>query len=402
MITRRSFLRNSVLAAWTVVGASVSLEGCGGGPFMSDLQVSATEIVPDGSGVHDEADISYSLTRRAEVSAQLIGPDGKQYVIRAPQLRTPDQYQIPFKGLVQVPNTNWLRVLPDGTYKLIVQAKDTSGVVISRDTSIKISNADTTPPNITNVLVYPATFSPNGDGIDDTTKLNYKLDKDSMVRVYATDPAGGFYLIQPSDTYHAALQSVEWAGTTAGSNEVLPDGPYTIHIEATDAAGNFTDATADVAILNGGTPRVEITDARFAPTALAAGMDLSVTITVKNTGTVPVRTQGPPPSAKYTTDMNFSSFLDPKDPTRALYFEKPGVWRVGVSWQNAPQNFPVRWGFFEDLTRQLMPGESATIQGTITVLVKTQHSQVFYAGLAQEGVGFPGGQVGSKIVTISF
>src|ERR1035437_3661768 len=255
MLTRRSFLRSSVLMAWTVVGASVVLDGCSSGPFMSDLQVSASEIVPYGSGVHDEADITYSLTRRAEVSAQLIGPDGKQYVIRAPQLRTPDQYQIPFKGLVQVPNTNWLRVLPDGTYKLIIQAKDTSGVVISRDTSIKISNADTTPPNITNVLVYPTTFSPNGDGIDDTTKLNYKLDKDSMVRVYATDPAGGFYLIQPSDTYHAALQSVEWAGTTAGSNEVLPDGPYTIHIEATDAAGNFTDATADVAILNGGTDR---------------------------------------------------------------------------------------------------------------------------------------------------
>ncbi|HLZ07715.1 MAG TPA: hypothetical protein VKT80_03945, partial [Chloroflexota bacterium] len=173
-------------------------------------------------------------------------------------------------------------------------------------------------------------------------------------------------------------------------------------IEATDPAGNFTDATAPVAIENGGTPRVEITDVRFSPTALAFGMDLNVSIIVKNTGTVPIRTQGPPPSQKYTTEMNFSSFLDPKDPTRSLYFEKPGVWRVGVSWQNAPQNFPVRWGFFEDLNRQLLPGESATIQSAITVLVKTQHEQVFYAGLAQEGVGFPGGQVGSKIVTISF
>ena len=378
------------------------MAACSTGPFMSDLIVSSNEVVPDGSGVHDEADISYSLSRRAEISAKLIGPDGKEYEVRAPQIRTPDQYQIPFRGLVRLPDSTWLRVLPNGSYKLVVHASDLAGTVIDRETVIKISGADTTPPNITNVFVDPATFSPNGDGIDDSVKVNYKLDKESMVKVYATDPTGGFYLIQPTEKRHAALQSFEWTGTTAGGSSVLADGKFMLHIEATDSAGNFTDATAPVAIENGGTPNVEITDVRFSPTALAFGMDLSVSITVKNTGTVPIRTQGPPPSAKYTTEMNFSSFLDPTDPTRALYFEKPGVWRVGVSWQNAPQNFPVRWGFFEDLKRQLLPGESATIQGTITVMVKTQHEQVFYAGLAQEGVGFPGGQVGSKIVTISF
>ena len=402
MITRRSFLRNSLVVAGTIAAGPLALAGCANGPFISDLLVSANEIVPDGSGVHDEADISYSLSRRAEISAKLIGPDGKEYEVRAPQIRTPDQYQIPFRGLVRLPNSTWLRVLPNGSYKLVVHANDLAGSVIDRETTIKISGADTTPPNITDVFVNPATFSPNGDGIDDSVKVNYKLDKESLVEVYATDPNGGFFLITPSEKQHAALQSFEWTGTTAGGDAVLPDGKFILHIEATDPAGNFSDATAAVAIENGGTPRVEITDVRFSPTALAFGMDLNVSITVKNTGTVPIRSQGPPPSAKYTTEMNFSSFLDPKDPTRALYFEKPGVWRVGVSWQNAPQNFPVRWGFFEDLTRELLPGESATIQGAITVLVKTQHEQVFYAGLAQEGVGFPGGQVGSKIVTISF
>jgi hypothetical protein len=309
---------------------------------------------------------------------------------------------IPFRGLVRVANENWLRVVPDGTYRIVVTAKSQGGAVLTREASIVVKDADTTPPQIQNVFVNPPIFSPNGDGIDDTTKVSYQLTKPAQVRVYATDSSDGFYLIEALTDKRAALQAFEWTGTAAGGSTVVPDGKYVIHIEATDTAGNFTDATAPVEVQQGGTPRVEITDVRFSPTAVAYGMDLNVSITVKNTGTVPVRTLGPPPGTKYTTDMNFSSFLDPADPSRALYFERPGVWRVGVSWQNAPQAYPVRWGFFDDLNRQLAPGESATIEGSIQILIRTQHSQVFYAGLEQGGIGFPGGQVGFKQVTISF
>ncbi len=400
MTTRRHFLRGGIVSilALTAIGAA----GCSSGPFLSELEVTRNDIVPDGSGVHDEADIFYTLTKRAEISARMTGPDGKTYELRPPQLRAPDRYEIPFKGLVRVPNQNWLRVVPDGMYRIVVQAKDPTGSILTRETSISVKNADTTPPEITDVFVDPTTFSPNGDGIDDTCKVSYGLTKAADVRVYATDAAGGFYLIEALNKKRAALASFEWGGTAAGGTTVLPDGKYTLHIEATDSAGNFTDATSTVAIQLGGTPRVEITDVKFTPSALAVGMDLNVSITVKNTGTVPVRTLGPKPGTKYTTDMNFSSFLDPADPSRALYYERAGVWRVGVSWQNAPQPYPVRWGFFDDLNRQLMPGESVTIQGAIQVLTRTQYSQVFYAGIEQGGVGFPGGQVGTKQITISF
>jgi hypothetical protein len=342
------------------------------------------------------------LSKRAEVSAIIVGPDGKHYVLRKAQLRAPDRYMIPFRGLVPVPNQAWRRVVPDGSYRIVITAKDASGNQITREAPVAVKNADTTPPDIQDVFVNPPAFSPNGSGINDTVRVSYKVTKASRVRVYATDSGGGFYLIEAMNDKRAANQGFEWNGTVAGGTTVLPDGKYLVHIEAIDAAGNFTDATTPVEIRLGGTPRVEITDVKFSPTTLAYGMDLNVTITVKNTGTVPVRTLGPPPGTRYTTDMNFSSFLDPADPTRALYYERNGVWRVGVSWQNAPQAYPVRWGFFEDLNQQLQPGESTTIDGSIQILIRTQNTQVFYAGLEQGGVGFPGGQVGLTQVTISF
>jgi hypothetical protein len=184
---------------------------------------------------------------------------------------------------------------------------------------------------------------------------------------------------------------------------VVKDGTYTLHLEATDAAGNFTSVKRPVAVQNGGTPRAAIVDASFAPRALATGMDLQVRVTVRNTGDVPLHTLGPPPSQKYTTSQNFASFPNPKDPNTPLWYERVGVWRVGISWQNAPQAYPVRWGFFEDLTRTLLPGETVTVQGTITVLMSgTQQPQVtFWAGLEQGGVGFPVVQVGQTPITIS-
>jgi hypothetical protein len=408
VISRRQVLRVGFGGVLSSLAALVA--GCGGGAVVSSLAVSATTIVPDGSGIHDEADVTYTLYKRAEVGVRLIGPDGKQSVIRDPQLRAPDQYQIPFRGVIPVPGTNWLRVVPNGVYQFVVDVRDVAtGQITTRQASIAVQSADTTPPEITNVVVNPTTFSPNGDGIDDTVTVSYRLSKDSQFRVYATDAAGGFYLIQAPQKVLAALHSFEWDGKTASGDQVLKDGNYTLHLEATDLAGNFSDVTAPIAIQNGGTPRAEITDVRFSPTALALGMDLAVHITVKNTGDVPLRTLGPPPGTKYDTNRNFASFTASDNPNAPKYYERVGVWRACVSWQNAPEEYPVRWGFFPETDptkpvpdRALMPGESVTIDGTITVLVNTPNRTIsFWAGLEQGGVGFPTVQVGQTTITVS-
>ena len=139
MISRRSFLLNGA----TVIGSLTALAalGCSSSPFISELELSRGDVVPDGTGVHDEADVYYTLSKRADVSAIIVGPDGKQYLLRKPQTRSPDRYMIPFRGLIQVPNQNWLRVVPDGTYRIVVTAKDAGGVVLTREASIAVKHS---------------------------------------------------------------------------------------------------------------------------------------------------------------------------------------------------------------------------------------------------------------------
>lgn len=394
MIRRRRFL--SVV----VGGTALAVLGCAPGPLLSDVRVSRSEIVPDGTGLHEEADLLYRLNRRAEVSATLFGPGDRQYVLRSPQLRAPDEYQIAFRGVVDVPESNWKRVVPDGSYRIALNARDERGATATKDIPITVSGADTKPPELTEIFVNPRVFTPDGDGRDDVVRVSYKLTKDAQVKVYVTDTAGSFYLIQPQQKLRAALQSFEWDGTASGG-AVLPDGKYTLHLEAVDLAGNFTDVAELVEIANGGTPRAEITDVKFTPVALAVGMDLNVRITVKNTGSVPLHTLGPPPGTPYTTSLNYASFPNPQKPDTPRWYERAGVWRVCVGWQNAPQAYPVRWGFFEDENRVLAPGESVTVDGTIKILTTAQHTIIFYAGLEQGAVGFPGGQVGFKTITVS-
>src|SRR5437879_3183580 len=101
MTTRRDFLRS--IGYLPLAGTVLATLGCARGELMSDLAVNRTTIFANGGGIQDEADITYTLWRRADVLVTLIGQDGNtQHVIREPLMRAPDQYEIAFKGVVPV------------------------------------------------------------------------------------------------------------------------------------------------------------------------------------------------------------------------------------------------------------------------------------------------------------
>ncbi|MBI2941346.1 MAG: hypothetical protein HYY04_13000 [Chloroflexi bacterium] len=374
--------------------------GCAVRPLLSPLQVNTHRITPNGSGLDDELTVDYTIGERAEVSAVIVGSDGKSYTLRPGNLRAPDDYRLTFKGVITDEATGARRVLPDGTYTLVVRARGDTGRAAEERIEVTIADADTTPVEILDFTGDRATISPNGDAIDDEVHFSYRLTKTGTTQVYVTDTEGNRHLIEGPKKKQATLQGHVWDGSSGG--KPLRDGDYTLHVEAWDAAGNLSAISAPLRIENGGVPRLEIVEARFSPTALDRGLPLHVRIKVRNTGNAAIRTMGPPPGTKYTTAMNYASFRDPDDPDRARYFERPGVWRVGVMWTNAPQNYPARWALFEDLDRELLPGEEATIEGTIDVLESSNHEIWFWASVVQEGVGFPGGQVGHRRITIGF
>jgi hypothetical protein len=97
----------------------------------------------------------------------------------------------------------------------------------------------------------------------------------------------------------------------------------------------------------------EITEVRMVPETLYAGGTLRIDITVRNTGSTTVQTQGPPPQHIYEQQEDFLS---------AFGYRLEGRFRVGVNFDgNDGLPNPWRWG----LSGPLSEGESETVTGFV-------------------------------------
>lgn len=377
---------------------SISLLACGQGALLTQASLSGETLSPNGDGVDDWVDIDYQLSREATLTVSLVDGQGNEYLLRRQVPRAAGSYQARFDG-TYAPDPDHIdrRVVSSGRYRVKVVAEDSQGHGEARELAVNIIGADTAPPFVKDVACLPCAISPNGDARDDEAIVSYRVTKESAVTLFITDAKGEKNILEAANPKRAALYSHRWNGTAAG--DLLPDGAYTIHIQAQDKAGNITEATTTLTLESGGSPRLEIVEVRFWPPSVPVEGVLNVEIRAKNTGTSTLRTMGPPPGTAYTTDMNFNSFRRSDDPgAPPLYFEQAGYWRVGVDFSTSGRPFPLRWG----LGRDLAPGEEAVITGTVQVLVRETREVNFWAGVIQEGVGFPGGQVGLRRIIVSY
>jgi hypothetical protein len=394
---------------------ALAVAGCANRPLLSPLTASTTTVRADGSDLDAVARIGYELETRADVTVDLLAGDGTRHILRERATRAPDRYEVRFDGTVAAANGD-RRVIPNGVYRLRVTAHDALGRAEARMIELTVVDADTVPVEVLDLQTDLGRFTPDGDGVDDEVRISYRLTKASEATVYVTDEASTYYAIDPWRKRRATLQSHLWDGTTGGrvfGGKLLPNGHYVVHVEARDLAGNTSRATTPLVIANGGTPRLEIVDVRFSPIAIVLGGTLDVRITVRNTGTSAIKSWGPPPGHTYSApDENYATIRNPADPGKPLFFERRGIWRVGVTWQNAPSAFPLRWGLFPSVkkpngeddwdSRSLAPGETVTVQGHVRVNVKEDSRQVrFSAGVVQEGVGF-GDRVGEQMVQVGW
>jgi len=374
---------------------------CQSGPLLSKVSLLRDTISPNGDNVDDFTAINYTLSRKARLSITLIDPQGKEYPIRSQEARSQGEYSAKLYGNYAPDGARAdRRVMPNGEYTCLVVAEDEHGSSDEARVKLIIKDADTDPPQVTDVVISPKTISPNDDAVDDDTVISYGLTKESTVGLSVTDESGNRFLIEAPKDKSAALYSHRWNGTS--NEKLLPDGIYTVHIEAYDRAGNITDRQESIVLKGGGLSRLEITKVRFYPTTVPVGGIVNVEITVKNTGETELHTLGPAPGTAYDTVYNFMQFTEGSDPQgRPLYYERAGVWRVGVQWDQAASPYPARWGLFADPNQVLKPGEETIITGSIKVLISEVDEVRFWAGVEQGGKGFPGGQVGQTYIRIS-
>lgn len=381
-------------------------------PLLSGVAISTPTISPDGDGIDDDAIITYTVGRPALVSIILRDAAGREYVFRDREPRSAGSYQARFDGVAPVDDGKATRrVMPDGAYTIIVVAEDPLGERAEATSEVTLVNGDHQPVLITNLVISlpgaagqvastgaeVVAISPNGDGVDDEAIISYGITKDADVVVFAKDAAGRVILIDERKPRKAALYTHYWNGTAGG--RLVPDGAYTIHVQAFDKAGNVSEEIRPLIVRGAGKPDLRITRVEFTPAALPIGGTLNVTIHVRNFGDVPIKTMGPPSGTPYRTDQTFNYWTDETGTPK--YYERPGRWRVAVSWNTAGSPYPIRWGLFEDLDRELLPGEEAVITGTITVLPRQREFRI-WAAVEQGGVGFPGGEVGLRTIIINY
>ncbi len=388
-----------------------ALSGCGSGALIEQVSLEPDTISPHAGSPNAATTLRYSVSRNAEVSIYLVDAQGARHYYRQNQPRIPGDYDALFNGAIND------RVLPDGKYTFVVEAKDTTTQQSARvDKALTITGADSTPPELQNFTVFPVSFTPNQDGVNDRVTIRYSLTKPARVDVYLTDGKKRYEVNEKKTTLAVkdglslpGAHEYDYDGGIDLGATPPPDGDYTVIADAVDAVGNRVRAEKKLTIEQGGIPRATISNSGvdWSPRIVPLGQTLTFTVTVTNIGPVPVRTSGPEPGTIFTTSENFN--------TKGNY-EQPGVWRVGLDSEgnSAGRPYPYRWqvGSSAELKHvtidgkeylYLMPGQRVTVTGTVRIVDKPPRiNQYYWVGLVQEDVRIVEDHVQPLQVTVEY
>ena len=321
-------LASSAVVLGAVALLPVLLVGCvAAQPLLPHAALSRATLTPSSS---DRVQFSYTLARPARVTLTLELPNGERVPLRTDELRpAAGTYVYPFDGTYPSPeDPEERRVLPDGSYRLILEARDAAGQRQTVTADVTIRGAEVAPPSVENLTAFPPTISPNFDGLDDVTALTYRLTKRARVFASATDGSGRRVYLGTQELLEPGEYREVWDGTV--NDRPLPDGEYQFSIRATDLAGNVTVARVPVTVVGSGRPDARILRVSFSPRRVMVGEELRVEATVKNVGSVPLRTQGPPPNHLYSSFESFSAIAN------GQFVDRVGLWRLGVDWAGSP------------------------------------------------------------------
>lgn len=399
----------------TAALAALVLSGCAQEAVLSAVDAQPRTITPNADGITDATRISYSLRRSARVSIYLVDRAGGNHYFRQEARRSPGDYQVDFGGVVDG------RCLPDGDYRLVVEADplDGGGGPAVSELDLAIRDADTDYPEIIGLTAFPQTFTPNRDGLGDRVRITYDLTKPvTRLSLYLEGADGQRYTV-PEDKIRefgaAGRHEHDYDGGIDLGAEPPPAGKYRVVLVVEDAVGSQARAETELTVEQGGVPRATIVKSgegmgvEWSATAVPLGEVLYFTLTVQNIGSVPIRTQGPEPGTVYDNTQTYNNLG---------YHVSSGAFRIGVNYEgnSAGDPYPYRWqlGPTSELTcipfngqdyYYLMPGQTVTVHGGIRMVEPTPRRQPhFWAGLIHEDVEYVPGEdyVNPTAITIGY
>lgn len=387
----------AVVLGWRLVNGDSSL--------LRDAQVADDLITPNADGVTDATQISYTLSRNADVSITFENEAGERFYFREDKPRGAGDYRVLFSGIVDgyrlpddiVEGEILTRLLQDGTYTWTIEVTDDGGNTEVQQGQLTVADADVALPEMRDFALDKQTFTPNRDGISDRVQAQFYLAKEvDDVRVFLQMPDGSEVPISELERDIPANMPgrhvYDYEGGVDNGATPPPDGEYPIVAVARDLEGQQMRVEDSLTIQYGGVPRADIfappagDTLEFEATAVALCDTIQFTMTVENYGNTPIRTTGPVPGTEYDSDWNFNTLG---------WHTESGAWRAAIGFENELTNYPFRWavGSTEDLEEidgyyYLMPGERAVITGGIRVVgpFGDRNPQPMWAGLIHEDV----------------
>lgn len=408
-LTLRRALMRALMLIPAMAVAAMLLIGCAGGPLLGEVTASADTYAP--AETERPLTISYAVGRDASVDIYVLDGADTRYDLRAAQPRPASEnpYVLRFDGTVPTDDPVLLRrLLPPGDYRIVVAAQAPDGQRDQRELPLTITGTELPMPDIEGLVVSPDTISPNADAIADIVEFTYRLPISATVDIDVTTPAGEQIPVLTRAEQGPYEQHEVWNGKRP-NGALLPAGVYTYTVRAEDAFGNIVRRQGPLALEDVGQPEARIVAAYIAPERVMLGEVITVTVRIRNTGSVPIRTYGPASGFEYTTDEVFSSVEDGR------YASQPGgFWRVGVDWDansgGGAKRYPFRWALSEKPPEQwatpgvedfLMPGEEIEVVGRVRIQQR-ETKMGFYVGLIQDGVGFFQDRTARTIIEVGF
>ena len=221
---------------------SVRLEAAGRPqpPIIALVRAGPARFSPNGDGVLDKTVLSLWLTKSASWSVELRDAGGRRLGS--------------FSGDGAFDEVTWPGTdadghqYADGTYTAVVSASSALGKATPRTARIII---DTAPPGFSEAAVRRGSFSPDGDGCNDTATVRYVPSESSSIRVAIVDLDGK--VRRRLSDWHGqsrAAHFATWDGTVPddGSSIAAAEGEYRFVLECRDAAGNSSHRSVAVVL----------------------------------------------------------------------------------------------------------------------------------------------------------
>lgn len=403
---------------------SMILSGCHLRPLLFDVSLSPDTISPNADGVDDATNITYELSRNAQVSIYFENQQGERFYFRQGRPRSAGTFSVQWGGTIN--QDRWLEgeygrqrvgswVLPDGTYTWVVEATGEDGETQRIEGPITLAGGDQIVPELRKFTVTLPEFTPNQDGLADRTAVSYYLNKDvDSVRVYLYDPQKPDveYPLEEQERAvkpgEAGYHYYDYDGGVDRGADPPADGTYVVVGEARDLAGYHVVVSSTLTIVDGGKPRAEVVNGTIqwgdavrslegTEMYIPLGATLVFTTYIENYGRVPIRTSGPPSGTHYRSDQNYNTLA--VDMGEEGWHQQAGVWRFGINFDVSETDFPYRWavGRPEELRCEVVegwehcfldPGQRGTVTGSIEMVGPFPREAIFaWGGLVHEYVG---------------